>query len=69
MLDQSESLGNVGGGDANGGGGGDTADAFGDGVRDIYSAFKKKKTEVAQTTGICCYRYFPRRIFTKLPEN
>ena len=35
MLDWSESLGNVGGGDASGGGGGDAADAFDDGVRDI----------------------------------
>ena len=33
MPDWSESLGNVGGGDASGVGGGDAADAFGDCVR------------------------------------
>ncbi len=35
MLDWRESFGKVGGGDASGGGAGDAADAFGDGVRDI----------------------------------
>ena len=55
MPDWSEYLVGVGVGDASGGGGsGDAADAFGDGVRDIR--LKKKKTEVAQTTGVCCYR-------------
>jgi hypothetical protein len=55
MPDWSEYLGGVGVGDASGGGGsGDAADAFGDGVRDIR--LYKKKTEVAQTTGVCCYR-------------
>ncbi len=46
MTDWSEYLGGVGVGDASGGGGsGDVADAFGDGVRDIR--LKKKKTELA----------------------
>jgi hypothetical protein len=54
MPDRSESLGNVGGGDSSGDGGGDAADAFSDGFRDIR--LSKKKTEVAQTTGVCCYR-------------
>jgi len=53
MSDWSESLGNVGGGDGSTGGGGDVADVFGDGVRDIRLL---KKTEVAQTIGVCCYR-------------
>jgi hypothetical protein len=35
MPDWSESLGNVGGGDASGGGRVDEVDAFGDGLRDI----------------------------------
>ena len=35
MPDWRESLGGVGVGDASGGGGGDAADAFSDGVRDI----------------------------------
>ena len=54
MQDRSESLGHVGGGDSSGDGGGDAADAFSDGFRDIR--LSKKKTEVAQTTGVCCYR-------------
>ncbi len=53
MPDWSESLGG-GGGDASGGGGGDVADAFGDCVRDIR--LSKKKMEVTQATGVCCYR-------------
>ena len=44
MPDWSESLGNVGGCDASGGGGGDAADAFGDGVHDVRLS---QKTEVA----------------------
>jgi hypothetical protein len=43
MPDWSESLGNVGGGDASGGGGGDAVDAFGDGVRDIRLSKNKRK--------------------------
>ena len=43
MPNWSESLGNVGGGDASGGGGGDAADAFGDGVRDIRLLKKARK--------------------------
>ena len=54
MPDRSKSLGNVGDGDSSGGGGGDAADAFGNGVRDIR--LSKKKSEVAQTTDVCCYR-------------
>ena len=54
MPDRNESLGNVGGGDSSGGCGGDVADAFGDGIRDIQ--LSKKKTELAQTTSVCCFR-------------
>ena len=43
MPDWSESLGNVGVGDGSGCGGGDAADAFGDGVRDIWLSKKKRK--------------------------
>ena len=43
MPDRSESLGNVGGGDSSGDGGGDAADAFGDGIRDIRLSKKKRK--------------------------
>ena len=54
MPDWSEYLGGDNGGDASGGGGGDADNAFGNGVIDIR--LSKKKKEVAQTTGICCYR-------------
>ena len=43
MSDWSESLGHVGGGDANRGGSGDVAHAIGDGVRNIRLSKKKWK--------------------------
>ena len=67
MPDWSESLGNVGGGDASGGGGGDDADAFGDGVRDIR--FQKKKNGSGTDDWYMLLPLFPQAIFFKAPRK
>ena len=67
MPEWSESLGNVGGGDASGGGGGDVADAFGDNVRDIRLSKKKRKWHRGLVYAVTAKS--PGVFFTKLPTN
>jgi hypothetical protein len=66
MPDGSESLGGVGVGDASSGGGGDAADVFSDGVRDI----RLKKKAGSGTHDWCMLLPLnPQAIFYKAPRK